>query len=50
MTGEGTLEFRLLGPLEARVENRLLPLGGVGSADFWHSCCCAPTRSSLATG
>ena len=29
MTGEGTLEFRLLGPLEARVENRLLPLGGV---------------------
>ncbi len=29
MTGEGTLEFRLLGPLEARLENRTLPLGGV---------------------
>ena len=28
MTGEGTLEFRLLGPLEARLENRTLPLGG----------------------
>ena len=29
MTGEGTLEFRLLGPIEARLENRTLPLGGV---------------------
>jgi DNA-binding SARP family transcriptional activator len=29
MTDEGTIEFRLLGPLEARLENRPLPLGGV---------------------
>jgi DNA-binding SARP family transcriptional activator len=29
MTGEGTLEFRLLGPLEVRLENRPLALGGV---------------------
>jgi DNA-binding SARP family transcriptional activator len=29
MTGEGTLEFRLLGPLEARLGDRPLPLGGV---------------------
>ena len=29
MTGQGTLEFRLLGPLEARLENRPLALGGV---------------------
>ena len=29
MTGQGTLEFRLLGPLEARLENRTLSLGGV---------------------
>src|SRR3990172_2836849 len=29
MTNEGTLEFRLLGPLEALVENRPIALGGV---------------------
>src|SRR5829696_701608 len=29
MTDEGTLEFRLLGPLEARLDSRPLPLGGV---------------------
>ena len=28
MTGEGTLEFRLLGPLEARLDDQPLPLGG----------------------
>jgi DNA-binding SARP family transcriptional activator len=29
MTAEGTLEFRLLGPLEARLDDRPLPLGGI---------------------
>ena len=29
MTEAGTLEFRLLGPLEARLDDRPLPLGGV---------------------
>ena len=29
MTGEGTLEFRLFGPLEARVDGRSIALGGV---------------------
>ena len=29
MTGAETLEFRLLGPLEARLDDRPLPLGGV---------------------
>ena len=28
MTGDGTLEFRLLGPLEARLDDRLIALGG----------------------
>ena len=30
--GRGTLEFRLLGPLEARLDDRPLPLGGVRQA------------------
>ena len=29
MTGDGTLEFRLLGPLEALFENQPIALGGV---------------------
>jgi len=29
MTGDGTLEFRLLGPLEARLNDRLIALGGL---------------------
>jgi DNA-binding SARP family transcriptional activator len=44
------VEFRVLGPLEVRVDDRPLPLGGTRPRVVLATLLLAPTRSSRSTG
>jgi hypothetical protein len=47
---EGRLEFRVLGPLEVRVGERLVSVPGAKQRTLLAGCCCMPTRLSPLTG